>query len=414
MQFGPRRISALGVSFVFHVIAAVVITWLTPARTLLRAERPLPPVVLVQASKTPEEAPPSSKTFDSAVDTLGIQLEEGAPSNFSLPEFRVDFGKIAKGASRLFPFLTETASLDALMARSSGGGIDWAGLFRRLRGESKPPLVLTSDAMQTLLDKSWSRRNRWQGFQVVAAASDVYDPDLGSLPALFKGYVVQNGLQPYEERTVRDPRLWVQLGLAADHADFIDFISQYAAEHPSSKTTTELLFLTDKLAQASLDALLTLITTNPPDDLQWTRQVDTRAYNALVTIRDHYVIQMDRRGLKSAAELVPYYDERRLAILQHILRTTPRAYRASDARFLAGEIYWRQGRRDDAFRMWGDMTPDPDNVYTDASAELLDALRGGSQPSARDVRWILDRERGRWITFSMARLRRFGYQLNTF
>ncbi len=52
--------------------------------------------------------------------------------------------------------------------------------------------------------------------------------------------------------------MWAQLGLAADHVDFIDFVSEYASQHPSSKTTTELLFLVDKLAQASLDALVTL------------------------------------------------------------------------------------------------------------------------------------------------------------
>ena len=43
------------------------------------------------------------------------------------------------------------------------------------------------------------------------------------------------------------------------HGDFIDFVRAFARQHPSSRTTTELLFLLDELAQGSRDVLLTLL-----------------------------------------------------------------------------------------------------------------------------------------------------------
>ena len=248
--------------------------------------------------------------------------------------------------------------------------------------------MLSDDALQALLDKSWSRRNRWEGFQIIAAATDVYNPDVGGLPALLRGYGVQNGLQPYEEREIRDPRLWAQLGLAADHADFIGFVSQYASQHPSSRTTTELLFLMDKLAQASLDALVTLVGTVPEADLQWTLKANRRAYDAIVTIRDYYRIQLERRDLKSSQAIAASYGETRLAILRSILRTAPDGYRANDARFLIGEIFWKQGKTEDALRSWGELTIDAEDVYATASSQVLAAIRAaeGRPPDARDDR----------------------------
>ena len=97
-------------------------------------------------------------------------------------------------------------------------------------------------------------------------------PTTSGLAALIALYRDQNALQPYADGSMRDLRLWAQLGLAADHVDFIGFIRGYAAAHPSTKVTTELLFLLDTLAQANADALAVLVETNQPGDLEWTKE----------------------------------------------------------------------------------------------------------------------------------------------
>ena len=299
-----------------------------------------------------------------------------------------------------------------------GGPLSWGNLFRQLRGEAaKPPLVLGDHALQALLDKSWSRRHRWEGFQIIAAATDVYNPDVGGLPALLRGYGVQNGLQPYEEREIRDPRLWAQLGLAADHADFIGFVSQYASQHPSTRTTTELLFLLDKLAQASLDALVTLIGTVPEADLQWTLKANRRAYDAIIT---------HSRLLPHPAR-APRFEvvagDRRL--LRRDQAGHPEEHPAHDSGRVSGQRCPLSHRRDflEAGQDRG-CSPVMGRHHHRCGGRLCDGVVASARGNPRcrraaagllvTIGWILDGEQGRWVMFSIARLRQFGYHLDTF
>ena len=236
---------------------------------------------------------------------------------------------------------------------------------------------------------------------------------------MLHAYLQQNGLQPYVDTTIRGPRVWTQLGLAADHVDFVGFISRYATEHPSTRTTTERLFLLDKLAEASLDALLALLSVEPTEDLHWTRDANADAYRFIADLRRYYDAQLERRHLVSRDALRAHYDDIRLTILTGILRTTPHGYRASDAKFLIGAIYWRQGRRADAVRSWIDISIDSEDGYAAAYSDVLAAIRApagrdGQSLDARRIDRILDAEHGRWISLSFDRLRQFGYRFDTF
>ena len=420
MALGRRRVSALGVSFAFHVIAAIVITVVAPALTPVA--RTITARMAVTSVPPPEPgAAPARRTTISAdpivaiPDDLNIPLQPG-DDHFSLQGFAFDFEKIVRNATELFPFVTGSVSLEALTVPRPGGLTGLSRLLSLLQGSrSKPPLTLGDDDLQKLIDRSWSRRERWRAFAPIAAVAAVHDADEGRLPALLREYGIQNGLQPYAEPRLRDPRLWAQLGLAADHREFIDFISQFAAEHPGSRATIELLFVVEKLARASLDALLTLVVTRPDTELQWTRLTNRRAFDAVVTIRDYYGIQLKRRDLESPRALTAYYEEVRLAILRGVLRTTPDGYRASDARFLIGEIEWKRGKREDAVRSWREMTIDPSGAYLQSSTELLDTLRApGGRIDVRRINGILDAEQGSWLMLTLGRLRQFGYHLDTF
>jgi hypothetical protein len=319
-------------------------------------------------------------------------------------------------AASLFPFLTERLALDELEAAKSTRRSRLSNPFDTRTGT--PPLALDANALQQLVDASWSRRERWSSFQPIAGYADRYHPDNGRVPELLRQYVTQNALQPYVDSTIHDPRLWTQLGLVADHASFIDYIDRYAVAHPSTKASTELLFLLEKQAEASLDALITLIDSDPATVLQWTREKNPAAYQAIVTIRIYYARQLVHRGLTTRAALVAYFDAIRLSILATILRTTPQGYRASDAHFLAGAIDWRAGKRDQARQEWRQMTADPTATYAIVASGILGALGATSvQAQALEkarIDSILDAENGRWVSFSYDRLRKFGYHFDTF
>ena len=412
-----RRLSAFAASAAIHVIALIAAV-VFEARS---AAAPAPPadastateptVVLVESLPRPETVTET----DAPPDTLGIRVDEGSAS-VNLPGFTFDFSKVAGRATRLFPFLTGSPSLNRVTAPSRSRSRLPNPLARRPSDEHRPPLVLGDAALQSVVDKAWSRRDRWRVFHAIAGLANAHSPDQGRLPALLGAYVAQNGLQPYIDTSIRDPRLWVELGLAADHADFIDFVTRFAASNPSTKAATELLFLLDKLAQGSLDALSTLVDTDPGEQLRWTRRANGEAYDAIVTIREHYRLLLARRGLTSGDAIRAHYDGVRLAILESILLTTPGGYRAGDARFLMGAIYWKQGKAASARRVWKELTVGPGDRYAVASTEMEAAMRAAEERGldARRINRILEYEQGRWVSFSFDRLWQFGYRFDTF
>ena len=424
-----RHLSAFGSSLALHLLAAAGVLWLTSGvpQRVAGGEKDERVDVMAAFVVPPVSAStlPGLKPMDPVQDESMLQRADDSATSLSGPGFTFDFRKIADRASLLFPFLTPGLSFEQLTLAPRR--VPRHGLPNPLaparadfaRASRRPPLVLGDAALQSLIDKSWSRRDRWSAFQRIARLADTYSSDAGKLPAVLRAYVEQNGLQPYVDTTIPDPRVWTQLGLAADHVEFIGFISRYASDHPSARTTTELFFLLDKLALASFDAMVALLSVEPAEDLRWTRDANADAYRFIAALRRHYDAHLQRRHLESREALRAHYDAIRLTILAGILRTTPQRYRASDARFLIGEIYWKQGRRADAVRLWADMTINPEDRYVVACTDLLAAIQGpanrdGQNLDARRIDRILDSEHGRWLSFSFDRLRQFGYRFDTF
>jgi hypothetical protein len=412
-----RRVPAFAISATLHVAALVAAIWLEGRSPLELTAAPAdaarePVVVLVESLP-----PPASPDNDRLAQSLGIAIDDDAAS-VSLPGFTFNFSKVVGRAKGLFPFLTGTPLLERVTAPARDDSPTRLPnpLAQAPSDQHRPPLQIGDTALQSVIDKAWSRRDRWRLFSPVAVLADRHSADQGRLPALLGAYVDQNGLQPYIDTSIRDPRLWVELGLAADHADFIDFVSRFAIRNPSTRATTELMFLLDKLAQGSLDALTTLVDTDPAADLRWTRGASRDAFDAIVTIRTHYRELLARRKLLSAEALRAYYDGVRIAVLQSILLTTPNGYRAGDARFLIGSIYWKQGKIASARRSWKDIEADPDDHYAAASTEIAAAMRAAEERGIdhRRINRILEYEHGRWVSFSFDRLWQFGYRFDSF
>jgi hypothetical protein len=358
--------------------------------------------------------PPADESKD--LDPL---IVENSPTTLIIQNFTFDFGKVSERATGLFPFLS-------LQLPADGPPID-RGVAARRRlvnpfasgppGDSNPPLVLSESALQTVVDSAWSRRYRWRVFRPVRELTSKYNGDTGRLPLLLRRYADETMLQPYLDTEIPDMRLWTELGIAADHTDYIAFITKYASEHPSSKATTELLFLLDKLAQGSYDALATLVGMNPAR-MEWTRSTNRDAYDLFNNMRRYYRSELALRNLDDYVALRLFFDRIRAAILSGIVRTTPNGYRASDARFLIGSIYWRQLREDEAVRWWREMTVNPQDTYHEAASRVLEAIRRAGPNLQRidrgAVNDALEGERRKWVDFWETRLGRFGYSFDVY
>jgi hypothetical protein len=420
--------TALAVSVAIHLLVALAVVW----RPEPAAPRPVTPARTIEvfAVAPIEDARyPGLNPLDPAADDWTLPRDSKA-ATLQIGSFNVDIRKISERAHVLFPFVTPGLSLEVfgLAPPSTIRSTLLNPLASRQRqGDPKaaPPLNLRSPAMQALIDTRWSRHERWQSFEPIGVLAQAHNPDLGQLPALLRMYCEQNSLQPYADTGSRDPRLWAQLGLAADHVSFISFIRHYADEHPSTRATTELLFLLDRVTEANRDALRVMLDSDPPETLGWTRAGNPAAYELIVRIRWFYQRELDRLGLRSEAAIDVFYERARLAILDGILRTTPDGYRANDARFLIGAIHWRQRSVADALRSWRAITLDPQDTYVTGALPLARALQAATNrgmgaaapPDAalvREIDRILANEHGRWVSFSAERLAHFGYRFDSF
>jgi hypothetical protein len=193
------------------------------------------------------------------------------------------------------------------------------------------------------------------------------------------------------DTTRRDPRLWVQLGIASDHIEFIGFIRRYASEHTSTKSATELLFLLDALVQASRDTLGVLLDSEPATQLLWTRETDANAYELIRRIRQHYVRELNARGLTSKMAIDRHYDAVRMAILNGIIAGARDGYRVNDARFLLGVIHWRARRPAAALESWRALTEGSDGRHSAVSSQIRRLLleRPADDGVMRRPRWTV-------------------------
>lgn len=417
-----RYLSSFGCSVLFHAGVVRMLLWLLSPGDV-PAVVPAPPATAIAAFVVPKEDAtyPGLNPLDPGA---GERIRPLAPDErmVSVGGFTFDAGKIAAHATVLFPFVTPGLSLDHFALRP---GDQRTLLFERptaaaaeRQSRVQRPLALSEAAMQAIVDKAWSRRERWQAFEPIRALAADHSADAGALPLLFQRYTDQDALQPYQDQAIRDPRFWAQLGLAADHVRFIGFIRQFAAAHPGTRGSIELLFLLDRIAEASGDALTTLLAYNPEEDLRWTRESNRPAYRLALQLLHHYRSELSRRGLYSKVAVALYYDRVRLEILDGIVRTAPAGYRVSDARFLMGAIFWKQGREHDAMRAWRGLACAPTDSYAAACAQLTRvvpaSLTAGGPIPVREIARVLKNEQGRWWDLSYDRLKRFGHRFDTY
>lgn len=408
----PGRGVAGALALHASVLAALVLA------TILSARQPSPAAMMpvTVGVKVVEAAPPPPVLVRTGPSLDTVDASPSAPAVFSADGFTLDTSRIRAHRNILFPFLTgELTFLDEIRRVAE---TDQRRLHNPLGGRGRrpgaaAPLEMSAAARDTLIDRAWSRRDRWKALGPIARLTARYDGNDGDLPRLVRGHVERNLLQPYVESVPPDPRFWVMLGLAADHVDVVEFVGGYARQHPSSRTTTELLFLLDELTQASSDAwdvlmditvdALTLTGSASPDNLTLARQLQRR-----------YKEWARTHAVDAPQALDAHYDGVRLAILTAIMETSPRSYGAADARFLAGRLLWNRNDIAGAVRMWRGMGSDERQTYAEARAAIRRALPPGGEVDVLAIVGALGAERSRWLRESAERLARFGYTPQTF
>jgi hypothetical protein len=372
----------------------------------------LPPAVEIPAAARMREVariavPPPEPPF---VSEQVIPPEE--LSGYDISGLPFNLARIRARRASLFPFLTGDLKFIERMAgdvreqaSKIGNPLDPA--------LAAAPLSLAAPLLQQIVDESWSRRERWRRFQQIRALLVGHDAHAGDAPALMRAYLDQNLLQPYCHGRTKDGQFWALLENATDHADFLEFIRSYARTRSSSRTTTELLFLMDELAQGSLEAADAVLGTNVSHDLAYSATVAPNAARLAAAITGDLHSWLAVHGYTRHEGVGAAYDQVRIRILATIVETTPGGYRESDARYLAGEIFFRQGNFDQALEWWRPMRPQPDDSYAEAATAIRELIDRGNQDTGA-VRRVLWRQSAFWKEQNYQRLRQFGYRCDSY
>jgi hypothetical protein len=373
-----------------------------------------PLIAALMAGDAPPLEPPSIAVSRIEVPQIeeAFAIDDPVPpeelSGYEMSGLPFNMPKIAARRKSLFPFLT--SDLD-FIAHIPEQVLESARQLRNplaAAASALPPLTLTATATQQLVDESFARRDRWQRFRTVATLLTHHDAQRGQAADLMRAYLDQNLLQPYCYGKTRDGQYWALLENAADHADFLEFIRGYARTHPASRTTTELLFLMDELAQASREAAVGVLTTEVSRDLLRTAVESPPAARLAAEVAQHLRGWLAAHQL-GVAEVRLAFDRVRLRLLATIVETSPDGYRAADARYLAGEIFFRQGDVSQAVEWWQAMRPRAGDGY--ATLAMRDAVKAADVYA---IQRVLSREHARWSAINYQRLRQFGYRCDTY
>jgi hypothetical protein len=398
-----RSRSTAVVSVGVHAVAVMV--WLVVAA--------IPPVVDVPAAAPMVEIarielpPPSDAP---------LLIERAIPpeelSGYDISGLPFNLPKIDARRASLFPFLTADLSFIDRLATDVRVG---AGKLKNPLDEAlaAKPLVLRDALRQQVVDEAWARRDRWKQFSQIRALLIGHDAHAGDAPALLRAYLDQNLLQPYCDGRSKDGQFWALLENSTEYVDFLEFIRGYARTRSSSRTTTELLFLMDELAQGNREVAETVLRTSVSHDLARTATISPLAARLAANIGNDLRAWLASRHYTEHHGVGAAFDQVRLRILTTIVETTPAGYRESDARFLAGQIFFRQGNLEEAMQWWLKMQPVGGDTYGDAATAILKILEPGKVDTAR-MRSVMWKESARWHDVNYARLKQFGYRCDSY
>ena len=396
---------SLVVSVLLHagaLLASLIITALPPAMEAPAAAPVRPMRDVARVELPPREAPFLSERVIPPEELSGYDIS-GLPFNFA---------KIDARRASLFPFLTGDLKFLERMAsdvraseRKVGNPLDPA--------DAAKPLSLTAPVLQQIVDESWSRRERWRRFQQIRALLLGHDAHEGDAPALLRAYLDQNLLQPYCHGRTRDGQFWALLENATEHAEFLEFIRAYARTRSSSRTTTELFFLMDELAQGSQEVADAVLGTSISHDLAYTATISPSAARLAAAILGDLHGWLAVHGYTRHEGVDTAYQQVRLRILSTIVETTPNGYREADARYLAGEIFFRQGNFDQALEWWRPMRPRDGDSYAVAARAIRELIDRGNQDT-HAVRRVLWTQSAYWKEQNYHRLRQFGYRCDSY
>src|SRR5262249_20398743 len=198
-----RRISAHIISAAIHGSVVALLVFESNAKPMFasrqtdgEAPRQSTPAVFVVPA-APNSLPglrPTEDTDDGTSERIS-----GHPV-LSIPGLTLNVRKVAARANLLFPVITPGLALEQFLPADFSDRPSLANPFSGSADADRAvraPLSADAQARQALVDRSWSRHERWNAFQALAPVIVRHSGNDGDLPRVLQMYFEQNGLQPF-------------------------------------------------------------------------------------------------------------------------------------------------------------------------------------------------------------------------
>jgi len=205
------------------------------------------------------------------------------------------------------------------------------------------PLNFPPEARQKFFD-STLKQDKTEQLSNFVTKYFLYDPNKGDLPIATRELYTQN-LERLLYTFSSDPTyLYLDFYLEnLNKEEFLQTALYQASKLNGTKTATELLLATEAIYEIQQRAWKTFFDFEksfqqiPPEKRKQLRIETLRRVN------ERYQEILQQKGIKDLNDLEKKYRQRRLEIINHIIKTTPESYRMQDALFNRGILLWEMG-----------------------------------------------------------------------
>jgi len=379
--------------------------------------------------KGKKEIKPEWKEYDSK---FGDYIRDNGISTVNNSE--INLKNIWESRDELFPFLfdqnerTEKQEKTFELVYERTDGI-------KKKNQRKTSLNIGDKDLQTLVDSAWARKDKYDKFKVLEPYFRDFDGNDGRLHELTQQYAEQNFMQPYSLKTLSATALGF-LEINSSYYEFYKFNTKYIEEHPSTKTSMEMVFFLEKMARGEHSSLEKFLRTWSVGYFDRIKKSNTEAYDLVNVLYDHYSKLLSEKGFFKTAKselfsdvtiksidfdkIREHYTGVRLAYLQRIIKESPDNYRLNDAYFLIGKIHLDKDDAETAIKTWKKMehSNSKGDIYGEIENLILLAtknIKGKLNLNERlQIDNLLIMESRRIRELMIERLSKFGHTQYTF
>jgi len=171
-----------------------------------------------------------------------------------------------------------------------------------------------------------------------------YDPNDGDLPIAIRELYYQN-LERLLYSFSSDPTyFYLDYYLEnLNKEDFLNHALYQASRLDGSKTATELLFIIEEIYKIQQRAWLSYFQFNALYEKIPPEKRDRLRVETLKRVGERYKEILENKDIKRFQDIENKYRQRRLEIIEHIIKNSPQNYRLQDAYFEYAAIKWEMG-----------------------------------------------------------------------